>query len=80
MEERVLGKTGRAVSVIGLGTWQLGADWGEVADADALATLEAAAQAGVTATYREIASTKGHDAFLVEWDQLGPMLAEAWPG
>ncbi len=48
MEERVLGKTGRAVSVIGLGTWQLGADWGEVADADALATLEAAAQAGVT--------------------------------
>ena len=48
MEERVLGKTGRAVSVIGLGTWQLGADWGEVSDADALATLEAAAQAGVT--------------------------------
>jgi aryl-alcohol dehydrogenase-like predicted oxidoreductase len=48
MEERVLGKTGRAVSVIGLGTWQLGADWGEVAEADALATLEAAAQAGVT--------------------------------
>ena len=34
--------------MIGLGTWQLGADWGEVADADALATLEAAAQAGVT--------------------------------
>src|SRR5580658_7160229 len=48
VEERVLGKTGRAVSVVGLGTWQLGADWGEVADADALATLEAAAQAGVT--------------------------------
>ena len=36
------------MSVIGLGTWQLGADWGEVTDADALATLEAAAQAGVT--------------------------------
>ncbi|MGH3150853.1 MAG: aldo/keto reductase [Streptosporangiaceae bacterium] len=51
MEERILGKTGRAVSVIGLGTWQLGADWGEVADADALATLEAAAQAGVTFLY-----------------------------
>jgi aryl-alcohol dehydrogenase-like predicted oxidoreductase len=48
VEERVLGKTGRTVSVIGLGTWQLGADWGEVADADALATLEAAALAGVT--------------------------------
>ena len=48
MEERELGKTGRAVSVIGLGTWQLGADWGEVAEADALATLAAAAAAGVT--------------------------------
>jgi len=48
MEERELGKTGRAVSVIGLGTWQLGADWGDVTEADALATLEAAAAAGVT--------------------------------
>jgi aryl-alcohol dehydrogenase-like predicted oxidoreductase len=46
VEERVLGKTGRAVSVVGLGTWQLGADWGEVADDDALAALEAATQAG----------------------------------
>ena len=30
MEERVLGRTERPVSVIGLGTWQLGGDWGEV--------------------------------------------------
>src|SRR5437660_11921496 len=44
----MLGRTGRSVSVVGLGTWQLGADWGEVADADALAVLGAAAQAGVT--------------------------------
>jgi aryl-alcohol dehydrogenase-like predicted oxidoreductase len=48
VEERILGRTGRAVSVIGLGTWQLGADWGEVSDSDALAVLDAAAQAGVT--------------------------------
>jgi aryl-alcohol dehydrogenase-like predicted oxidoreductase len=48
VEERILGPTGRAVSVIGLGTWQLGADWGEVEDADALAVLDAAAQSGVT--------------------------------
>ena len=48
MQERDLGQTGRAVSVVGVGTWQLGADWGAVAAADALATLEAAAQAGVT--------------------------------
>ena len=36
-----------------------------------------ARSAGVTAAYRELASTKGHDAFLVEWDQLGVVLAEA---
>ena len=36
------------MSVVGLGTWQLGADWGEVSDADALAVLDAAAGAGVT--------------------------------
>jgi aryl-alcohol dehydrogenase-like predicted oxidoreductase len=46
MEMRILGRTGRAVSVVGLGTWQLGADWGDVAEKDALAVLETAAAAG----------------------------------
>jgi aryl-alcohol dehydrogenase-like predicted oxidoreductase len=48
MEQRTLGRTGREVSVLGLGTWQLGADWGEVSEADAHAVLEAAVEAGVT--------------------------------
>jgi aryl-alcohol dehydrogenase-like predicted oxidoreductase len=48
MEQRILGRTGRAVGVVGLGAWQLGADWGEVSEADALATLSAAVDAGVT--------------------------------
>jgi aryl-alcohol dehydrogenase-like predicted oxidoreductase len=48
VEDRILGRTGKAVSVIGLGTWQLGADWGDVAEADALAVLDAAAVAGIT--------------------------------
>ncbi|CAA9250438.1 MAG: Putative oxidoreducatse SCO7286 [uncultured Arthrobacter sp.] len=48
MEQRTLGRTGRPVSVIGLGTWQLGADWGEIQERDALEVLEAAAEAGTT--------------------------------
>lgn len=48
MQTRTLGRTGRTVSVIGLGTWQLGADWGEVDEGDALAVLDASYQAGVT--------------------------------
>jgi aryl-alcohol dehydrogenase-like predicted oxidoreductase len=47
MEQRVLGRTGRSVSVIGLGTWQLGADWGKVTDDEAMAVLRAAVQEGV---------------------------------
>ena len=48
MEQRTLGRTGRPVSVVGLGTWQLGADWGEVSEDDARAVLEAAVEEGVT--------------------------------
>ncbi|WP_034274194.1 aldo/keto reductase [Actinospica robiniae] len=48
METRELGRTGRNVGVIGLGAWQLGADWGQVDEADAFATLRAAVEAGVS--------------------------------
>jgi aryl-alcohol dehydrogenase-like predicted oxidoreductase len=48
MEERVLGRTERPVSVVGLGTWQLGGDWGTVSDRDAFAVLGAAVESGVT--------------------------------
>ena len=48
MQTRTLGRTRRTVSVIGLGTWQLGADWGDVDEAEALAVLDAAHEAGVT--------------------------------
>jgi homoserine O-acetyltransferase len=41
------------------------------------AMVEAAKEAGMDAAYREILSTKGHDAFLVEWAQLKTILAEA---
>ncbi|MEV6593070.1 aldo/keto reductase [Streptomyces acidicola] len=48
MDQRVIGRLGQQVSVVGLGTWQLGADWGDIDDKDALTVLEAAAEAGVT--------------------------------
>ena len=48
MQQRTLGRTNRPVSVVGLGTWQLGADWGEVSESDARDVLEASAEAGVT--------------------------------
>jgi len=48
MKNRPLGDTGRMVSEIGLGTWQLGAGWGNVTDAIALETLRTAYDAGVT--------------------------------
>ena len=48
MENRQLGRTGAHVGVVGLGAWQLGADWGSVSEDDALATLTAAVDAGTT--------------------------------
>jgi len=46
MNTRIFGSTGFAAGEVGLGTWQLGGDWGEVSDATALATLRAAHEAG----------------------------------
>src|SRR5688572_20119795 len=48
MEQRILGRTGRPVGVVGLGAWQLGADWGDIGDDAALAVLRAAVDSGVT--------------------------------
>ncbi len=39
--------------------------------------VAAAVLAGVDARYRELQSTKGHDAFLVEWAQLRDVIVEA---
>ncbi|OKL51573.1 aldo/keto reductase [Buchananella hordeovulneris] len=48
MEQRRMERLGLNTSVIGLGCWQLGGDWGEVSEEHALATLHAAVDAGVT--------------------------------
>ncbi|MFC7204534.1 aldo/keto reductase [Haloferax namakaokahaiae] len=48
MDERPLGTTGFDVSEIGLGTWQLGSDWGPVTDEEAADAIETALDAGIT--------------------------------
>jgi aryl-alcohol dehydrogenase-like predicted oxidoreductase len=48
LEQRWVERLGRAVSAIGLGTWQLGADWGAVGADAAHGVLDAAAEHGVT--------------------------------
>jgi homoserine O-acetyltransferase len=39
--------------------------------------VDAAREAGMDAVYREVDSSKGHDAFLVEWGQMAGLLVEA---
>jgi aryl-alcohol dehydrogenase-like predicted oxidoreductase len=48
MESREIKRLGRSVSVVGLGTWQLGADWGDVSAEAADDVLKTAVDAGVT--------------------------------
>jgi aryl-alcohol dehydrogenase-like predicted oxidoreductase len=48
MQTRDLTRGGLRSSVIGLGCWQFGGDWGDVSDEQAMATLHAAADAGVS--------------------------------
>ena len=49
MNQRKLGKTGRSVSEIGLGTWQLGTRWGDPFNhPEALKILETADKNGIT--------------------------------
>jgi aryl-alcohol dehydrogenase-like predicted oxidoreductase len=48
MELREIPRLGRSVSCVGFGAWQLGADWGDVSEADAAAALETGLDAGMT--------------------------------
>lgn len=47
MQYRPLGKTGFNVSTISFGAWAIGADWGDVTEEAAMATLHAAVDAGI---------------------------------
>ncbi len=80
MEQRPLGRTGETVSVVGLGTWQLGADWGEVSETDAREVLETSLDAGVTFfdtadAYGDGRSERILGAFLADHDDDGIVVA-----
>jgi aryl-alcohol dehydrogenase-like predicted oxidoreductase len=48
LEKRILGKSGIAVTTVGLGLWAIGGDgWGETDDQQSLDTIDAALDAGV---------------------------------
>lgn len=48
MHNRQFGKEDLSISEVGLGCWQLGAEWGEVSEAEAQRILEAALEKGIT--------------------------------
>jgi aryl-alcohol dehydrogenase-like predicted oxidoreductase len=80
MQSRILGRTGVPVSIIGLGTWQLGGDWGEVTEADARAVLQASVDEGVTIfdtadVYGDGRSEQGIGAFLRDNPELDVLVA-----
>ncbi|MDO4259642.1 MAG: aldo/keto reductase [Actinomycetaceae bacterium] len=48
MEKRTLGSSGFEASIIGVGTWQLGFDWGDVTEEEAHEVLSTSLESGVT--------------------------------
>jgi len=48
MDERPLGSTGYDVTEVGMGTWNIGGDWGDVSDGEGREAIRAALDTGVT--------------------------------
>ena len=48
MDTRPLGTTGADVTEVGLGTWEIGSDWGDVAETRAREAVRAALDVGIT--------------------------------
>jgi len=68
----------RALAAAGAGLTGIGIEGDILYGPDQVRTLVGeAAAAGVDSSYHEIETTKGHDGFLIEWDQLTRLLGEA---
>ncbi len=68
----------RALAAAGCGLTGIGIEGDILFGPDQVRLLVAEALgAGVDASYREIRSAKGHDAFLIEWEQLTAFLHDA---
>ncbi len=71
----------RALAAAGTGLTGIGIEGDILFGPDQVRLLVGeAAGAGVDASYREIRSAKGHDAFLIEWEQLTAFLRDALDG
>ncbi len=68
----------RALAASGTGLTGIGIEGDILFGPDQVRRLvDEAVGAGVDASYREIRSAKGHDAFLIEWEQLTAFLSDA---
>ncbi len=47
MKQKAFGQSGRSVSEVGLGTWQIGGSWGEISEDESLEILQTALAEGV---------------------------------
>jgi aryl-alcohol dehydrogenase-like predicted oxidoreductase len=78
MRSRILGRTGLRVSVIGVGTWQFGGEWGhDFSQTEADAILEQAEQSGINLIdtaecYGEHLSERFVGDFLARHERVGP--------
>ncbi|MFC6904706.1 aldo/keto reductase [Halalkalicoccus tibetensis] len=79
MRQRPLGRTGWTVSEIGLGTWQVGSDWGDVSDEEGKRAIRAALDAGVdfidTADVYGDGRSERHIAAVLEEREEEPVVA-----